>query len=76
MNEKDIKRLNEWVDAKERNFHTERDEKGEYYIGKKDIEDLCDLLNEMKADLIGIQCHIGTGGIWFTKEDLLEARYV
>ena len=76
MQEEDIKKLNEWVDDEERSFHTERDEKDEYYISQRDVDSFCCFLTEMNPDLIGIQCTVGTGGIWFTKSDLLKARYI
>lgn len=53
-------------------MHPENDE---YVIDQSDIDEFCDFLRENVADLVGIPCMVGNGGIWFTRKDLEKARF-
>lgn len=75
MYEDDIKELNEWFEDEERSFETGRAD-DEYNVDQADVDDFCDFMREQYPDLIGIPCMVGTGGIWFTKDDLEKARYL
>ena len=75
MYEEDIEALHEWIEDDDRCFDTSYNEE-EYYICEHDIEDFCDFLRERNPDLIGIPCMVDTGGIWFKREDLDNARYL
>lgn len=76
MYKEDIKELNKWFDDEDRSYDTGYNEKGEYTVSQYDIDDFCNYLRENEIDLIGIQCMVGTGGIWFAREDLEKARYL
>ena len=75
MYEEDIKALHEWIEDDDRCFDTGYNGE-EYCICERDIEDFCDFLRELNPDLIGIPCMVDTGGIWFKREDLDNARYL
>ena len=75
MFEDDIEKLNKWFEDEERAFETGFNGE-EYTVSEMDVEDFCDFLRELSPDLIGISCMVGTGGIWFTKDELQEARYL
>jgi hypothetical protein len=46
----------------------------EYSVRIGDMREFSDLIAEI-PDLIYIPCNFGTGGIFFTSEDLQKARY-
>lgn len=74
-----IKELNKWF-RKHNNYGTYHHTKqvhGEdvYCVSQYDIDEFNDYLRENEPDLIGIPCMVGGGGIWFTSEDLENARY-
>ena len=75
MYDEEIEELHAWLDDDDRSFDTGFNGE-EYVIGELDVEDFCDFLREQNPDLIGIPCMVGTGGIWFTKDDLDKARYL
>ena len=75
MYEESIEALNEWFDDKDRSYDTGYNAYGEYSVSNLDMDDFCDYLREHETDLIGIPCMVGTGGIWFKREDLEKARY-
>ena len=75
MYDKEIEELNVWFEDNERAFYTGFNGE-EYVVDELDVEDFCDFLREQNPDLIGIPCMVGTGGIWFTKDDLNKARYL
>ena len=74
MYEEEIEALREWINDDDRWSETSFNGE-EYRISEHDIEDFCNFLREQNPDLIGIQCMVGTGGIWFRREDLDNARY-
>lgn len=76
MYEENITELNKWFDDEERSFDTGYNEDGEYSVCQRDVDDFCDYLRENEPDLVGIQCMVGTGGIWFWRKDLESARYL
>ena len=76
MYEENIEELNKWFNDEERSFNTGYNEDGEYSVGQYDVNDFCDYLRENEVDLIGIECMVGTNGIWFSKENLETARYL
>jgi hypothetical protein len=67
--------LQKWINDDDRRFDTGFNGE-EYVISKLDVEDFCDFLREQNPDLIGIPCMVGTGGIWFKREDLDNAGYL
>ena len=74
-----IKELNKWF-RKHKDYGTYHHTKqvhGEdvYCVSQYDIDKFNDYLRENEPDLIGIPCMVGGGGIWFTSEDLENARY-
>ena len=75
MYEEDIEALHAWIEDDDRCFDTSYNGE-EYVICEHDIEDFCDFLRERNPDLIGIPCMVDTGGIWFKREDLDNARYL
>ena len=75
MYEEYIEELNAWINDNDRCFDTSFNGE-EYCICEHDIEDFCDFLREQDPDLICIQCIVGTGGIWFKREDLDNVRYL
>ena len=74
MYEEDIEELNKWFEDEERCFETSHVD-DEYNVDQCDIDDFCDYLRENHPDLICIDCRVGTGGIWFKKENLEQAVY-
>lgn len=76
MYEENIKELNKWFNDEDRSYDTGYNEEGEYTVSQYDIDDFCNYLRENEIDLIGIQCMVGTSGIWFAREDLEKARYL
>jgi len=75
MYEDEIKKLNKWFENEERHFDTSFNGE-EYSIDELDVDDFCKFLREQNPDLIGIPCMVGTSGIWFTKDDLENVRYI
>jgi len=75
MCEEYIEALQEWINDDDRCFDTSYNGE-EYCICEHDIEDFCDFLREQDPDLIGFPCMVDTGGIWFKREDLDNARYL
>lgn len=74
IDEDGIKKLNEWIEDKERSYDTSLTD-GQYSIGQLDLYDFCEYLTENEYDLIGIPCMVCAEGIYFTEEDLREARH-
>lgn len=74
IDEENIKNLNEWIEDKERSYDTSL-AYGQYSISQLDLYDFCDFLTENEPDLIGISCNVCGDGIWFTKNDLINARH-
>ena len=74
MYEDAIEELNKWFADEERSYDTGFNGE-EYFVSQYDVEDLCNFLTEQNPDLIGIPCMVGINGIWFTKDELKEARY-
>lgn len=72
IDEETIKKLNEWIDGKERYFETSHTN-GQYSISQLDVDDFCDFLTENEPDLIGIPCMVCAEGIYFKEEDLNNA---
>lgn len=73
IDEDTIKKLNEWVNDKERYSFETSHTNGQYSINPFDIEDFCDFLTENEPDLIGIPCMVCAEGIYFKEEDLKNA---
>jgi len=73
IDEDTIKKLNEWVNDKERYSFETSYTNGQYSISLYDIENFCDFLNENEHDLIGIPCMVCAEGIYFKEEDLNDA---
>ena len=74
MYEKDIEKLQKWINDDNRCYDTGFNGE-EYVVDELDVEEFCDFLREQNPDLIGIQCMVGTSGIWFKREDLDNAKY-
>ena len=74
IDEETIKKLNEWIEDKER-FSDTSHAYGQYSISQLDLDDFCDFLIENEPDLIGIPCMVCAEGIYFTEEDLKKARH-
>lgn len=74
IDEETIKEMNKWFDDEERSYDTNHID-GQYSICSYDIDDFCDFLTEHEPDLIGIPCQLCAEGIWFTDEDLENARH-
>lgn len=72
IDEDTIKKLNEWIDDKERYSDTSH-AYGQYNISQLDIDDFCNFLTENEPDLIGIPCMVCANGIYFKEEDLNKA---
>lgn len=81
MDKDEICIIDDWFKKKEKDsyetyHHTEKaDGEDVYAVSAYDIEDFTDLLGENFPDLIGLQCMIGGGGIWFRSGDLAKADY-
>ncbi len=75
MYDDEIKELNKWFADEERCYDTGFNGE-EYTVSESEVEDFCDFLRDQNPDLIGIQCMVGTSGIWFTSDDLKNARYL
>ena len=75
MYDEEIKELQAWLDDDDRSFDTGFNGE-EYVVSELDVEDFCDFLREQNPDLIGFPCMVGTGGIWFKREDLDNASYL
>ena len=74
IDEETIKELDKWVDDEERVSDTNHT--GEVYsICSYDVDAFCDFLTDYEPDLIGIPCHVCAEGIWFTLEDLRNAKH-
>lgn len=69
-----IKKLNEWIEDKERFIDTSYTN-GQYSISNYDVDDFFNFLIENEPDLIGIPCNVCGEGIWFSKDDLINARH-
>lgn len=74
IDEDTIKKLDEWLKNGDRSSDTMCID-GQYGISSTDIDDFCDFLIENEPDLIGISCNICGEGIWFTINDLRNARH-
>lgn len=74
IDEDTIKKLNEWINDKERFSDTSHTDE-QYSISQLDIDDFCDFLIENEPDLIGIPCNICGEGIWFFENDLRNAMH-
>ena len=72
IDEENIKKLNEWIEDKERSYDTSL-AYGQYSISQLDLYDFCDFLTENEPDLIGIPCMVCAEGIFFKEEDLNNA---
>lgn len=72
IDEENIKKLNEWIEDKERSYDTSL-AYGQYSISQLDLYDFCDFLTENEPDLIGIPCMVCAEGIYFKEEDLNNA---
>ena len=72
MYDEHIQMLNDWFEEYEDygTYHVE----DEYAVRVGDMRDFRDLIAEM-TDLIYFPCRFHTEGIFFTTEDLKEARY-
>ena len=75
IDEDTIKKLDEWIKDEERFSDTSHTNE-QYSISQLDIDDFCDFLTENEPDLIGIPCNICGEGIWFSKNDLINARHL
>lgn len=75
MYEEEIEELYGWFNDENRSCSTEHCE-DEFIVDQTDIDDFCDFLREQDPDLIGFPCMVGTGGIWFKREDLDNASYL
>ena len=85
MFEDEIKEIDKWFQEKEkeqgyyqRTYHHTIEDDGEdlYKVDSRDVQEFTDYLNELDSDLIGFSCMVGNDGIWFTSEELFDARYV
>ena len=74
IDEETIKKLNEWIEDEERYSETSYTN-GQYSISQLDVDDFCDFLTENEPGLIGIPCNVCGGGIWFSKNDLRNAKH-
>lgn len=74
IGEDTIKKLNEWIENEDRSSDTMCID-GQYSISSTDIDDFCWFLTENEPDLIGISCNVCGVGIWFSKNDLINARH-
>ena len=74
IDEDSIKKLDEWLEDEYRNPDTRRIDV-QYNISSTDIDDFCDFLTENEPDLIGIPCNVCGEGIWFSKNDLTNAKH-
>lgn len=72
IDEETIKKLNEWIDDKERCLDTSHTY-GQYSVSYLDLDKFCDFLAENEPDLIGIPCMVCAEGIYFKEEDLNNA---
>ena len=83
MYKDDIELLNEWFDNsnEDRSSDTYRHDKdidGEdvYVVHSWDMDDFCKFLTDTFPDLIGIDCMVGSNGIWFRSDDLKKAEFL
>lgn len=74
IDEDNIKKLNEWIEDKERSYDTSLTD-GQYSISQLDVYEFCDFLTENEPNLIGIPCMVCAEGIYFKEEDLNNAIY-
>ena len=76
MYEDSIQELNKCFDDKEnRSFDTGYNEDGEYSVSQYDVDDFL-WLSKKKWTWFDVYKHqINGGGIWFTHEDLENAKY-
>lgn len=74
IDEDTIKKLDEWLEDEDRSSDTTRIDE-QYSISSIDVDDFCDFLIENEPDLIGISCNVCGEGIWFSKNDLRNARH-
>ena len=72
MYEEDIELVNKWFEE-HGDFSTYNNDE-EYVVDSVDVDDFCDFIRESFPDLIGIECMINGGGIWFKRTDLESAR--
>ena len=69
-----IKKLKEWIENEDRSLDTMCID-GQYSISSTDIDYFCDFLTENEPDLIGFPCNVCGEGIWFSKDDLINASH-
>ena len=79
MGDDEIKALREWCNDDYHTYsysHTEEDD-GEdvIYVSNYDFEDFCDWLRNNVTDLICIYGKIGNDGVWFSTEELKQAKF-
>ena len=74
MYEDDIKKINEWFDKEDedRSYHTYRSDT-EYSVDASDMKEFTDFFRENFSDYVGIECMVGSSGIWFWENSLERA---
>ena len=72
MYEEEIEKVDEWF-KNHGDFSTYNNDE-EYVVDAVDVGDFCDFIREEFPDLIGIECMVNNGGIWFKRSDLESAR--
>ena len=82
MFEDDIKLIDEWfTEKRETNFGTYHItdkvlHNDEYVVDSLDVEEFSEFLKKNFPDLVGIQCLVGTDGIWFWSKNLRDAVFL
>lgn len=82
MFEDDIKLIDEWfAEKRETNFSTYHItdkvlHNDEYVVDSLDVEEFSEFLKKNFPDLVGIQCLVGTDGIWFWSKNLRDAVFL
>lgn len=72
MYDEHIQMINDWF-AKHEEYGTYHND-DEYVVGNLYMREFCDLVTEI-FDLIYIPCKVRAEGIFFTTEDLMNAKY-
>lgn len=72
MYEEDIKAINKWFEEHTDygTYHAD----GEYSIRSSDIGEFTDFFKENITDCVGIECMVGSNGIWFWESSLERAE--
>lgn len=78
MDKDQIKIVRDWFENEDeaRSYYTYYNGNGEYSVNGSDVDEFSDFIEKEFPDLIGIECMVGKGGIWFWDSSLEKAQFI